>query len=157
MPTDHFADDPRTNLERMLAGDLYIADDPEIARRQQRAVRLAVRYQAAYAEDADGARPVLAELLGALGEEAHVRPPLYVTTGATSRSARAPSSTTTSPRSTSRPSSSARTARSARTSNCSPPPIRWHPGPAATSSKRHDPSPSGTTCGSGAAPSCCRV
>ncbi|NEA50656.1 sugar O-acetyltransferase [Streptomyces sp. SID10815] len=80
-PTDHFADDPRTNLERMLAGDLYIADDPEIARRQQWAVRLAARYQAAYAEDADGARPVLEQLLGALGEEAHVRPPLYVDYG----------------------------------------------------------------------------
>ncbi|MFE1442228.1 sugar O-acetyltransferase [Streptomyces sp. NPDC058739] len=81
MTTDHFAGDPRTNLERMQAGDLYIADDPEIARRQQEAVRLAARYQAAYAEDADAARPILAELLGALGEEAHVRPPLNVDYG----------------------------------------------------------------------------
>lgn len=81
MATDHFAGDPRTNLERMLAGDLYIADDPEIIRRQQRAVRLATRYQAAYAEDVDAARPLLAELLGALGDEAHVRPPLYVDYG----------------------------------------------------------------------------
>jgi maltose O-acetyltransferase len=81
MTTDHFAQDPRTNLERMLAGDLYIADDPEIARRQQLAVQLAARYQAAYAEDAGAARPVLAELLGSLGEEAHVRPPLYVDYG----------------------------------------------------------------------------
>ncbi|MFI9344080.1 sugar O-acetyltransferase [Streptomyces sp. NPDC052773] len=81
MPTDYFAGDPRTNLERMLAGDLYIADDPEIARRQQHAARLAARYQAAYAEDADAARPLLAELLGSLGEEAHVRPPLYVDYG----------------------------------------------------------------------------
>ncbi|WP_316741343.1 sugar O-acetyltransferase [Streptomyces sp. MK7] len=81
MTTDHFAGDPRTNLERMLAGDLYIADDPEITRRQQRAVRLAARYQAAYAEDIDTARPLLAELLGALGDEAHVRPPLYVDYG----------------------------------------------------------------------------
>ncbi|MFE6199331.1 sugar O-acetyltransferase [Streptomyces sp. NPDC057838] len=81
MPTDHFAGDPRTHLQRMEAGDLYIADDPEIARRQQRAVRLATRYQAAYAEDAEAARPVLAELLGSLGEEAHVRPPLYVDYG----------------------------------------------------------------------------
>jgi maltose O-acetyltransferase len=81
MATDYFAQDPRTNLERMLAGDLYIADDPEIARRQQLAVRLAARYQAAYAEDVDAARPVLAELLGSLGEEAHVRPPLYVDYG----------------------------------------------------------------------------
>ena len=79
--TDYFADDPRTNLERMLAGDLYIADDPEIVRRQQRAVRLAARYQAAFAEDFDAARPLLAELLGALGEEAQVRPPLYVDFG----------------------------------------------------------------------------
>ncbi|MCQ4200527.1 sugar O-acetyltransferase [Streptomyces sp. NPDC058783] len=81
MPTDHFAGDSRTNLERMLAGDLYIADDPEIARRQQQAVRLATRYQAAYAEDAEAARPLLAELLGSLGTEAHVRPPLYVDYG----------------------------------------------------------------------------
>ncbi|MBU6536307.1 sugar O-acetyltransferase [Streptomyces mayonensis] len=81
MPTDHFAGDSRTNLERMLAGDLYVADDPEIFRRQQQAVRLAARYQAAYAEDAAAAQAVLAELLGSLGAEAHVRPPLYVDYG----------------------------------------------------------------------------
>ncbi|MFJ4836443.1 sugar O-acetyltransferase [Streptomyces sp. NPDC088747] len=81
MSPDYFAQDPRTNLERMLAGDLYVADDPEIARRQQQAVRLAARYQAAYVEDADAARPILAELLGSLGEEVHVRPPLHVDYG----------------------------------------------------------------------------
>ncbi|MFI1168863.1 sugar O-acetyltransferase [Streptomyces sp. NPDC020801] len=81
MPTDHFADDPRTNLERMLAGDLYVADDPEIARRQQRAMRLAARYQAAYVEDAGAAGPILAELLGAVGEGVDVRPPLHVDYG----------------------------------------------------------------------------
>ncbi|MEU3899021.1 sugar O-acetyltransferase [Streptomyces sp. NPDC045251] len=81
MPTDHFAGDSRSNLERMQAGDLYIADDPEIARRQQRAVRLAARYQAAYAQDAGAAGPILAELLGSLGVDAHVRPPLYVDYG----------------------------------------------------------------------------
>ncbi|MFZ3559893.1 MULTISPECIES: maltose acetyltransferase domain-containing protein [unclassified Streptomyces] len=51
MPTDHFAPDPRSNLERMLAGDLYIADDPEIATRQQRAMRLAARYEQAFLDD----------------------------------------------------------------------------------------------------------
>ncbi|MFI1440533.1 sugar O-acetyltransferase [Streptomyces fructofermentans] len=81
MPTDYFAQDTRTHLERMLAGDLYIADDPEIARRQQRAVRLAARYQAAYIEDTETAGPVLAELLGSVGEEVHVRPPLNVDYG----------------------------------------------------------------------------
>ncbi|WP_405483613.1 sugar O-acetyltransferase [Streptomyces sp. NBC_00009] len=79
--TDYFADDPRTNLERMLAGDLYIADDPEIARRQQRAMRLAARYQDAFIEDADKARPILADLLESLGEGVEVRPPLYVDYG----------------------------------------------------------------------------
>ncbi|GAA2373983.1 sugar O-acetyltransferase [Streptomyces carpaticus] len=78
---DRFAGDPRSNLERMLAGDLYIADDPEIGRRHQRAVRLAHRYQAAYVEDAEAARPILAELIGSLGEEAHVVPPLFVDYG----------------------------------------------------------------------------
>ncbi|MEU9286558.1 sugar O-acetyltransferase [Streptomyces sp. NPDC048275] len=81
MPMDYFADDPRTNLQRMLAGDLYIADDPEIARRQQRAMKLAFRYQAAYIEDADGARPILSDLLGSVGEGVDVRPPLYVDYG----------------------------------------------------------------------------
>ncbi|MGW1541248.1 sugar O-acetyltransferase [Streptomyces sp. NPDC002309] len=85
MPMDHFAQDPRTHLERMLAGDLYIADDPEIARRQQRAVRLAARFQAAYTEDADSALPLLAELLGSVGEEVHVRPPLHVDYGSNIR------------------------------------------------------------------------
>ncbi|MEV1009201.1 sugar O-acetyltransferase [Streptomyces sp. NPDC049881] len=81
MTTDHFAGDPRTQHERMLAGDLYIADDPEIARAQQRAVRLAAAYQAAYATDAEAARPLLAELLGHLAPGAHIRPPLYVDYG----------------------------------------------------------------------------
>ncbi|MFI1421670.1 sugar O-acetyltransferase [Streptomyces sp. NPDC020731] len=82
MPTDdHFANDPRTNLERMLAGDLYIADDPEIARRQQRAMRLAARYQAAYPENPAEARPILTELLASVGEDVDVRPPLYVDYG----------------------------------------------------------------------------
>ncbi|MGW3509204.1 sugar O-acetyltransferase [Streptomyces sp. NPDC000994] len=81
MQMDHSAQDPRTNLERMQAGDLYITDDPEITRRQQRAVRLAARYQAAYTEDSDAAQPLLRELLGFLGERAHLRPPLHVDYG----------------------------------------------------------------------------
>ncbi|MFF4522672.1 sugar O-acetyltransferase [Streptomyces bluensis] len=81
MPTNYFAQDARSNLERMQAGDFYIADDPEIARLLQRAVSLAARYQAAFAEDAEAAQPLLEELLGSLGEQAHVRPPLYVDYG----------------------------------------------------------------------------
>ncbi|MFG2675988.1 sugar O-acetyltransferase [Streptomyces sp. DT20] len=78
---DHFAGDPRTNHERMLAGDLYISDDPDIEKAQQRAVRLAARYLAAYTEDAGTAQPLVAELLGGVGAGAHIRPPLYVDYG----------------------------------------------------------------------------
>ncbi|MEB8338778.1 sugar O-acetyltransferase [Streptomyces endophyticus] len=81
MPTDHFADDPRSNLERMLAGDLYIADDPEIATRQQRAMRLAARYEEAFLDDPGKAGEVLTDLLGSVGEGVELRPPLYVDYG----------------------------------------------------------------------------
>ncbi|MGQ5575935.1 sugar O-acetyltransferase [Streptomyces sp. ECR3.8] len=81
MTTDYFAGDPRTNLERMLAGDLYIADDPEIGRRQQRAMRLAARYQATFVDERDQAKAVLAELLGSVGEDVEIRPPLFVDYG----------------------------------------------------------------------------
>ncbi|GAA4132535.1 sugar O-acetyltransferase [Streptomyces griseoincarnatus] len=81
MTTDYFAGDPRTNLERMLAGDLYIADDPEIGRRLERAMRLAARYQATYVEERDQAKAVLAELLGSVGEDVEIRPPLFVDYG----------------------------------------------------------------------------
>ncbi|MEV5336304.1 sugar O-acetyltransferase [Streptomyces werraensis] len=81
MTTDYFAGDPRTNLERMLAGDLYIADDPEIGRRLERAMRLAARYQATYLEERDQAKAVLAELLGSVGEDVEIRPPLHVDYG----------------------------------------------------------------------------
>ena len=78
---DYFADDPRTNRERMLAGDLYIADDPENGRRAQRAVQLAHGYHQASLADPLAVIPLLAELLGTLGEGAYVKPPLYVDYG----------------------------------------------------------------------------
>ncbi|MFG3042513.1 sugar O-acetyltransferase [Streptomyces sp. NPDC048330] len=81
MTADYFADDPRTNLARMLAGDLYIADDPEIAERQRRAMSLASRYQTSFLDDPAAARQLLGELLGFAGEGVEVRPPLYVDYG----------------------------------------------------------------------------
>ncbi|MDQ1531005.1 MAG: maltose O-acetyltransferase [Microbacteriaceae bacterium] len=79
--TDHFAGDPRTNRDRMLAGDWYIADDPESARRAHRAVRLAEQYRQASLEDEQAALPILAELIGSLGEDAFIKPPLHVDYG----------------------------------------------------------------------------
>ena len=79
--TDHFAGDPRTNRERMLAGDLYIADDPESGRLAQRAVRLDDASHRAAVEAAAAARPLLEELIGDLGQDAYVKPPLFVDYG----------------------------------------------------------------------------
>jgi maltose O-acetyltransferase len=80
--TDYFAGDPRTNRERMLAGDLYIADDPDNDRASRRAVELQTRYAATYVVDDEKARSILEELLGFLGEQAHIKPPLFVDYGA---------------------------------------------------------------------------
>ncbi|XVQ90196.1 DapH/DapD/GlmU-related protein [Microbispora siamensis] len=58
----------------MLAGGLYIADDPESARRARRAARLAEGYHRAALADESAARSILTELVGSLGEGAVVRP-----------------------------------------------------------------------------------
>jgi len=65
----------------MVAGDWYVADDPEIARRGQRAARLADEYHRAAATDEVAAVSILAELIGDLGEGAFVKAPLFVDYG----------------------------------------------------------------------------
>ncbi|WP_374463138.1 sugar O-acetyltransferase [Microtetraspora sp. AC03309] len=79
--TDYFAGDSRTNWERMLAGDLYIADDPKMAAASKRALLLAHRYGELYPTDQEAARPLLDELIGSIAPDAHIRPPLYVDYG----------------------------------------------------------------------------
>lgn len=69
--------DSRTQRERMLAGDLYIADDPELARDSLRAMALLERFNASLAADAGERRRILEDLLGSYGEEADIRPPLH--------------------------------------------------------------------------------
>jgi len=74
-------DPPRSNYERMITGELYVADDPEMERRFRRALRLADAYHRATVADDPGARALLAELLGSLGEGSVIRPPLFVDYG----------------------------------------------------------------------------
>jgi len=81
MTQDYFAHDPRTNRQRMLAGDLYIADDPESQARHRRAVRLSDEYHRAFVAEGPEAQNLLDELIGNLGEGAFVRPPLFVDYG----------------------------------------------------------------------------
>ncbi|REE97326.1 sugar O-acetyltransferase [Thermomonospora umbrina] len=78
---DYFAGDTRSNRERMLAGDLYIADDPELEAASQRAIALAHRYGEVYPVDQEEAQVVLEELLGSVGAGVNIRPPLYVDYG----------------------------------------------------------------------------
>jgi maltose O-acetyltransferase len=66
---------------RMLAGDLYIADDPELDEQSSRALDLMDAYNVTSVRDGDERRRLLEELLGSIGEGTEIRPPLYVDYG----------------------------------------------------------------------------
>jgi maltose O-acetyltransferase len=68
-------DDARSQRERMLAGDLYIADDPELANESLRARTLLARFNGAEAGDDSERTGILHELLGSLGPGTEIRPP----------------------------------------------------------------------------------
>lgn len=80
MSTNH-GTDPRTQRERMLAGDEYDSSDPELSAESRRAAQLQDRYHRASVAGDPGARELLADLLGELGDDAEVRPPLFVDYG----------------------------------------------------------------------------
>lgn len=63
--------------ERMLAGEPYIADEPEIIADLDRAARLNERFNRSSADDPDGGLAALRELLGTLGEGTWIRPPFH--------------------------------------------------------------------------------
>ena len=72
----------------MLRGELYLADDPEIAADQARAHELMERYNATRHADQDERDRLLRELLGEVGDGVVVRPPFrcdygtYISIGA---------------------------------------------------------------------------
>lgn len=75
------SDDTRTAYQRMIAGEDYVADDPRIVAALARARRLMNAYSTAYRADREVARSILADLLGGLGDDVEVRPPLAVDYG----------------------------------------------------------------------------
>lgn len=81
MDQSYFESDSRSDRERMLAGDLYIADDPENERVHRRGVQLADAYRRADLAADPLAREILVDLVGTLGEGAHVNSPLFVDYG----------------------------------------------------------------------------
>lgn len=72
--------DARSQKQRMLAGDAYLVDDALLTELRHAHV-LADRYAALYAGDPEAAQQVLHELLGFVGNDVVIRPPLYVDYG----------------------------------------------------------------------------
>ena len=68
--------DTRTMRQRMEAGDLYIADDPEIAEAAACSHYLIAAYNETPTRQGPLRRRLLEELLGATGEGTGLRPPL---------------------------------------------------------------------------------
>ncbi|MFH5803585.1 sugar O-acetyltransferase [Alienimonas sp. DA493] len=68
--------------QRMLAGEPYRADDPELVALRRRATRLCAAHAAAAPEDDAGRTAILAELFGSLGPGAEVTAPFRCDYGA---------------------------------------------------------------------------
>jgi maltose O-acetyltransferase len=67
--------DQRTMRERMIAGDMYLAEDAELGAESRRAMSLTHPINTMDPNDHDGRRALLAELLGAFGPDSEIRPP----------------------------------------------------------------------------------
>jgi maltose O-acetyltransferase len=74
-------DDNRSMRERMLAGDPYIADDPELAEQSSAALDLMAAYNATTVRQRALRRQLLTQLVGAVGPDTEIRPPFYVDYG----------------------------------------------------------------------------
>ena len=64
-------------FEKMLAGELYDAGDPELVRRRIRARRLTREFNASREGEEELRTSLLAELLGGVGTSVLVEPPFY--------------------------------------------------------------------------------
>jgi maltose O-acetyltransferase len=62
-----------TQKQKMLAGELYLADDSELRGARERAQLLTAEFNAIAVSESDPARTVLRKLLGGLGEGSAVR------------------------------------------------------------------------------------
>jgi maltose O-acetyltransferase len=67
----------QTQKQKMLAGQLYRADDPEIQADQQSAKEWMVRYNATLSATAGERRQLLRERLATVGNGAVIRPPFH--------------------------------------------------------------------------------
>ena len=69
--------DGRSHRDRMLQGDLYLPDDPQLVAASLRARELQATFNRTEPGDEARQREVLSELLGGIGPGTVIRPPFY--------------------------------------------------------------------------------
>ncbi len=67
----------KTELEKMLAGELYLASDPELVRGRQRATNLTRLYNNTTEDQLELRQQLLSELFGKIGSNLFITPPFY--------------------------------------------------------------------------------
>ena len=67
----------RTERDKMLAGDLYSADDPELTQARMRARRLMRLFNASREDELELRASLLRELCGNIGANVWIEPPFY--------------------------------------------------------------------------------
>ncbi|UBF25968.1 sugar O-acetyltransferase [Kovacikia minuta CCNUW1] len=70
-------DSHKTEKEKMLAGELYLANDPELAAENKRASRLLRAYSQTTEEERERRIQILQELFGSVGESPSIVPPFH--------------------------------------------------------------------------------
>lgn len=73
--------DGRSMRDLMLAGELHLANGPELTAENFQALALMEEYNRSSVLDPDNRRRILTELLGEFGEDAYLRPPVYFNYG----------------------------------------------------------------------------
>lgn len=68
---------PKTEKEKMLAGELYSAFDPELAQLHAVARRLMHEHNISHPDNIEQRKDIMRRLLGAIGTDFVVRPPFY--------------------------------------------------------------------------------
>ena len=67
----------KTEKQKMLSGELYLANDPELTEEHQRAFRLIRLYNATTETELEERQKLLKELFGKVGKNAVITPPFY--------------------------------------------------------------------------------
>ncbi|KAI8820816.1 sugar acetyltransferase [Fimicolochytrium jonesii] len=73
--------DSRTEEQKMLAGDLYLASDPALLAKRNTALRLCKKFNDSDPEDAAGLKAILDQLCGGIGKDVVILPPVRMDYG----------------------------------------------------------------------------